>query len=74
MKKSKYMLITRSTAGDTARLYGNVLRSMKRTARFIFGYCTPKSVCLVNMTGKVGLYLVDGQPEKTESRLAKEMI
>jgi hypothetical protein len=71
-KKSKYILITRSTSGS-ANLYGNSLRNMQRTGRFIFKHCTPVSVCLVNLKGKVGLYLVTGKPEKTELRGAKAM-
>ena len=74
MKKSKYILITKSSDGETGKLYGNTLRNMKRLAKFIFDWCTPKSVCIVNMSGKVGFYKVSGAPEKTENRMAKEMI
>lgn len=70
--KSKYMLVTRNNGG-TARLYGNILREMKRIGNFIFKYCEPESVCLVNMRGKVALYRVNGKPEKFECRMAKEM-
>lgn len=76
--KSKYYLITTrenpNSKQDTARLYGNNLRQMKRLARFIVKYCSPKSVVVVNMKGKVGFYKVNGVPEKTENRLAREMI
>lgn len=77
-KKSKYYLITtryneETKKNDSVKLYGNNLRSMKRIGRFIFKYCAPKSVVVVNMGGKVGFYKVTGAPEKTENRLAREM-
>jgi hypothetical protein len=76
MKTSKYLIITtRKIDGKGSRntLGENNLRVAKRIARFIVKYFKPDSVVIVNERGKVGLYMVEGKPEKTELRGAREM-
>jgi len=77
MKSSKYLIITtRKIDGKGSRhtLGENELRTAKRVARFIVKYCKPDSIVIVNAKGKVGFYDVAGHPEKSERRMAKEMI
>lgn len=73
-KTSKYLIITTTTDGSRGTLYENVLRTAKRVAKFVFENCEPKSVVVVNRSGKCGWYAVSGKPEKFENHLAKEMI
>jgi|WetSurSiteA1Bulk_404760.scaffolds.fasta_scaffold09720_3 hypothetical protein len=77
MKSSNYLIITtRKIDGKACRhtLGENTLRTAKRVARFIVKNFQPDSIVVVNEKGKVGMYEVAGHPEKSERRMAKEMI
>lgn len=73
-----YLIITtrknEGTKASRATLKEKRLPSAKHLAKFILKYCDPDSIVVVNEAGKVALYEVKGQPEKSELRLAKEMI
>jgi len=72
--KAKYIIIVRE-AKSSNKFYARNFRTAVRHGKFIFKYGTARSVCVVNMSGKVGFYRVDGQPEKSEEkRTVKEMI
>lgn len=77
-KNSNYLIITtRKNEGTKASrdtLGENRLPTAKKIARFILRHCGPDSVVIVNKHGKVGFYEVAGHPEKSELRLAKEMV
>ena len=65
--KAKYIIIVRE-AKSSNNFYARNFRTAKRHGSFIFKYGTARSVCVVNMAGKVGYYRVAGHPEKSEQK------
>lgn len=65
--KAKYIIICRE-AHETRNFYERNFRRAVRHGKFIFKFGTARSVCVVNMGGKVGFYRVAGKPEKSEQK------
>lgn len=65
--KAKYIIIVRE-AKSSNKFYARNFRKAVRHGKFIFNFGTARSVCVVNMAGKVGYYRVVGQPEKSEEK------